>query len=192
MKIYTKTGDGGTTALFGGGRVPKSHPRVAAYGSVDELNSALGWSIAVVSDASIRERLSRIQHDLFAIGADLARPAPEGRPRPEVPDLPLQRIREMEAWMDDADGELEPLRDFILPGGTPGAAALHLSRTVCRRAERDVVGLAEGEPVDPGVVRYLNRLSDLLFVLARVENARAGTPDVVWRKDGGAGAGAPE
>jgi cob(I)alamin adenosyltransferase len=191
VKIYTKTGDGGTTALFGGGRVRKSHPRVAAYGGVDELNSVLGWTISVVADHSIRELLSRIQHDLFAIGAELARPAPEGRPRPDVPDLPLHRIREMESWMDEADGELEPLRDFILPGGTPGASALHVGRTVCRRAEREVVALAESETIDAEILRYLNRLSDLLFVFARVENARAGTPDVVWRKDGG-GAGLRE
>jgi cob(I)alamin adenosyltransferase len=193
MKIYTKTGDRGTTALFGGGRVRKSHPRVAAYGSVDELSSALGWAISVTRDASLRERLALVQHDLFAIGADLARPPrSEGESHPEVPELPLFRIPEMEAWMDAAGEELEPLREFILPGGAPGAAALHVARTVCRRAEREVVALAEVELIDAEILRYLNRLSDLLFVFARLENARAGTPDVVWRKDGGAGDGRPQ
>jgi cob(I)alamin adenosyltransferase len=187
VKIYTKTGDDGSTALFGGGRVRKSHPRVAAYGTVDELNSVLGWALSVVDDDRSRGRLARVQHDLFAIGADLARPAPGGgRPRPEVPDLPVSRVEEMERWMDAAEDELTPLRDFILPGGSPGAAALHVGRTVCRRAEREVAALAETEPVDGAILRYLNRLSDLLFVFARLENARAGTPDVVWRKDGAA------
>jgi cob(I)alamin adenosyltransferase len=186
MKIYTRTGDAGTTALFGGGRVRKSHPRVAAYGTVDELNSAVGWAIAVAGDARIRERLSFVQHDLFTLGADLARPPKaEGRKRPEVPELPLPRIAEMERWMDEAEGELAPLREFILPGGAPGAAALHLTRTVCRRAEREIVALAENEPIDAEILRYLNRLSDLLFVFARLENARTGTTDVVWRKDEG-------
>jgi cob(I)alamin adenosyltransferase len=189
VKIYTKTGDAGTTALLGGGRVRKSHPRVAAYGTVDELNSAVGWAIAASSDAQIRARLSLLQHDLFTLGAELARPPKaEGRKRPEVPELPLPRIAEMERWMDEAEGELAPLREFILPGGSPGAAALHLTRTVCRRAEREIVALAESEPIDAEILRYLNRLSDLLFVLARLENARTGTPDVVWRKDDGAGA----
>jgi cob(I)alamin adenosyltransferase len=189
MKIYTRTGDAGTTALLGGGRVRKSHPRVAAYGSVDELNSAVGWAIASIDDAQIKERLSVLQHDLFTLGADLARPPKaEGRKRPEVPELPLPRITEMERWMDEAEGELEPLREFILPGGSAGAAALHLTRTICRRAEREIVALAENEPIDAEILRYLNRLSDLLFVFARLENARGGRPDVVWRKDDGAGA----
>jgi cob(I)alamin adenosyltransferase len=187
LKIYTKTGDKGTTALLGGGRVRKSHPRVAAYGTVDELNSVVGWAIAVTEEAQIRERLSLVQHDLFTLGADLARPPKaEGRSRPNVPDLPLPRIEQMERWMDEAEGELEPLREFILPGGAPGAAALHVARTVCRRAEREIVALAEAEAIDAEILRYLNRLSDLLFVLARVVNARSGTPDVVWRKDEGA------
>ena len=161
----------------------KSHPRVGAYGTIDELNSTVGWAIANAADPRIRERLSLVQHDLFTIGADLARPPKaEGRKRPDVPELPLPRIAEMEAWMDEAEGELAPLREFILPGGAPGAAALHLTRTVCRRAEREVVALAEAEPIDAEILRYLNRLSDLLFVFARLENHHTGTPDVVWRK----------
>jgi cob(I)alamin adenosyltransferase len=184
MKIYTRTGDAGDTALFGGGRVSKDHPRVTAYGTVDELNAGVGVAVAAVADARIRERLSAIQHDLFALGAALATiPPQEDRPRPKgLPTLPTGRVPEMEAWMDAADGELPPLRAFILPGGTPGAAALHLARTVCRRAERAVVHLATLEEVDEGVVVYLNRLSDLLFTFARLENHRAGTPDVEWRK----------
>ena len=186
MKIYTRTGDGGETSLFGAGRVSKAHARVEAYGTVDELNATLGWAVAQVADAAIRERLSAMQHDLFALGADLASPPPAGgRRRPNTPSLPTGRVAEMESWMDEADAELSELRAFVLPGGTPGAAALHVCRTVCRRAERTVVRLAEAEPVSDDVVRYLNRLSDLLFALARLENHRSATPDVEWKKDGG-------
>lgn len=185
MKIYTRTGDAGETALFGGGRVPKDHHRVAAYGTVDELNACVGVAVAAGADPEIGIRLGRIQHDLFAIGAVLATAPPEeGRPRPKgLPELPTARIGEMEAWMDAADEELPPLKAFILPGGTAGAAALHLARTVCRRAERAVVHLATLDPVEEGVVAYLNRLSDLLFTFARLENARAGSGDVEWTKE---------
>ncbi|HKJ02765.1 MAG TPA: cob(I)yrinic acid a,c-diamide adenosyltransferase [Longimicrobiales bacterium] len=184
MKIYTRTGDAGDTALFGGGRVSKDHPRVAAYGTVDELNASIGWAVATVADADIREHLAQIQHDLFALGAILASASPlEGRPRPKgVPEVPGARVPEMEGWMDGADDELPPLRAFILPGGTQGAAALHLARTVCRRAERAVVHLATLGAVEEGLVVYLNRLSDLLFTFARLENRRAGAGDVEWRK----------
>lgn len=181
MKIYTRTGDGGETALFGGGRVAKDHPRVAAYGEVDELNSVLGWALTCISPGPTAERLARVQHDLFAIGSDLATPPPQpGRRRPETPPLPRARIGEMESWMDELDAELPSLDRFILPGGAPAGAALHLARTVCRRAERAVVALAAAEPVSPDVLVYLNRLSDLLFVCARHENARAGCRDVPW------------
>jgi len=184
MKIYTRTGDAGETALFGGGRVSKDHHRVAAYGTVDELNACIGWAVATVVDADIRESLAQTQHDLFALGAILASAPPQDdRPRPKgVPEMPMGRVAEMEASMDGADAELPPLRAFILPGGTPGAAALHLARTVCRRAERAVVHLAALEPVEEGLVVYLNRLSDLLFTFARLENHRAGAGDVEWRK----------
>jgi cob(I)alamin adenosyltransferase len=184
MRIYTRTGDAGDTALFGGGRVSKDHHRVSAYGTVDELNASVGVAVAAVGDAEIRERLAGIQHDLFAVGAVLAAIPPQGdRPRPKgLPELPMGRVVEMEAWMDAADSEIAPLRAFILPGGSPGSAALHLARTVCRRAERAVVHLATMEQVDGGIVVYLNRLSDLLFTFARLENRRAGTPDVEWRK----------
>lgn len=184
MRIYTRTGDSGDTGLFGGGRVPKSHPRVAAYGSVDELSSTLGWAAAQATTALIRERLGVLQHDLFAMGAQLATPpSPEGRVRPQAPDVPVGRVQEMERWIDVAEEELTPLKEFILPGGTAGAAALHVARTVCRRAERAVVALGVDEHVNQDVVTYLNRLSDLLFTLARLENRRAGVDDVVWRKN---------
>jgi cob(I)alamin adenosyltransferase len=184
MKIYTRTGDDGRTALFGGGRVEKAHARVRAYGEVDELNSVLGWAITQIPTAETARRLELVQHDLFTLGSELATPpAAEGRRRPETPPLPGARVGEMEGWIDEADGELEPLRAFVLPGGSSGAAALHVARAVCRRAERAVVALAAAEPVAPGVVTYLNRLSDLLFTLARLENHRAGRGDVLWEHD---------
>jgi cob(I)alamin adenosyltransferase len=181
-RIYTRTGDGGETGLFGGGRVPKSDPRVDGYGEVDELNAALGWARALVADAAIGEQLATLQPDLFTIGAHLATPptAP-GRRRPALPPLPHERIAEMEHWMDEADRELPELRSFIMPGGAPGGAALHLARTICRRAERRLVALAAAEQVDADILIYLNRLSDLLFILARLENHRAGAPEVAWQ-----------
>lgn len=181
MKIYTRRGDAGTTGLLGGGRVSKVHPRVEAYGTVDELNAVLGWAAVEVSQDDIRERLEPLQHDLFAIGADLA-VGTDGGTRPQVPGVPEARVAEMEGWIDTVDEEVPPLRAFILPGGSRGAAALHVARTVCRRAERSVVALAEADDVDALVLRYLNRLSDLLFALARLENHRSGATDVAWRK----------
>lgn len=184
MKIYTRTGDEGDTALFGGGRVPKSDLRVRAYGGVDELNAVLGRALTAVEIPSSRERLARVQHDLFALGAHLATPpTPEGRKRPELPPLPGSRIEEMESWMDEAEEALPALKSFILPGGCPGAAELHLCRTACRRAERTVVELLPSDPDVGFAVRYLNRLSDLCFVLARLENRRAGVGDVLWEKE---------
>ena len=186
MKIYTRTGDGGETALFGGGRVGKGHERVEAYGSVDELSAAVGWALTQVGASDVRLRLEQVQHDLFALGADLATPAPaDGKQRPKTPELPLARVEEMESWIDVAGEEAGELRDFVLPGGSPGAAALHVARTVCRRAERAVVRLAASEEVSQGIVRYLNRLSDVLFTFARLENARSGRGDVTWRKEPG-------
>lgn len=186
MRIYTRKGDGGRTALFGGGRVPKDDLRVEAYGTVDELNSVLGRAVLSVEDDRIRERLGRIQHDLFALGATLATPTEEtGRPRPSVPDLPADRVPEMEAWIDETTEELDPLKNFVLPGGGPGGSELHVARTVCRRAERRVVALADEAEVDEDAIRYLNRLSDLLFVFARLENHRSGSDDVIWRPSEG-------
>lgn len=183
MKIYTGRGDGGDTGLLGGGRVAKDHPRLHAYGTVDELSSCLGLARSQTGVAATADRLVRIQRDLFAIGASLAlAPATGGRKRPPVPGVPVERVGEMEAWMDEADADLPPLREFILPGGAPAAATLHLARSVCRRAERVTVSLAAREAIDDGIVPYLNRLSDLLFVLARVENRAAGTADRTWEK----------
>jgi cob(I)alamin adenosyltransferase len=181
MKIYTKTGDAGDTGLFGGGRVPKDHPRVQAYGSVDELNASLGMARALEPLPRIDDLLLAIQRDLFSLGALLATPDPaKVRDHLEKARLGDARIAELECAIDDGEAELEPLRAFILPGGTVKAAALHLSRTVCRRAERDVLAMSRSEELPPIVIIYLNRLSDLLFVLARVAARRAGAPEITW------------
>ncbi len=180
-RIYTRTGDRGDTGLFGGGRVPKAHARVEAYGAVDELNSVIGWAVAVQEDDDIRRKLVSIQPDLFTLGAHLATPpAPDRRRRPALPELGADRVTELERWIDEAEAELPELRAFILPGGGQAGAALHFARTVCRRAERRVVALAADEPVEDDVVVYLNRLSDLLFVLARLANHRAGASETRW------------
>lgn len=184
VKIYTKTGDGGDTALFGGGRVPKDNKRVEAYGAVDELNSFVGLALMSLADADVRRGLLLIQNDLFSLGANLATPGGDGsRPRPQTPDVPVARVEAMERWIDDATEELPELREFVLPGGSEGSATLHVCRSVCRRAERAVVALGRDEPLDDGIVPYLNRLSDLLFVWARLENLRSGQQDVPWSKD---------
>jgi cob(I)alamin adenosyltransferase len=181
MRIYTRTGDEGDTGLFGGGRVPKDHPRVAAYGDVDELNSAIGLVRATPPAEFSDGLLESVQRDLFAIGGHLATPDPEkvatALAKAELSDM---RVAEFERVMDAADLELPPLRAFVLPAGTPKAAALHVARAVCRRAERSVVHLSHGEQVPPLFLVYLNRLSDLLFTLARLANHRAGEGDVTW------------
>jgi cob(I)alamin adenosyltransferase len=180
MKIYTRTGDSGQTGLFGGGRVSKTHPRVEAYGDVDELNAALGMARAIEMMPRIDEVLVPVQRDLFAIGALLATPDRDKMKRQlEKASIDERRIKELEQSIDDGDAELEPLRSFIVPGGTPKAAALHVARTVCRRAERRVIALDQ-EEIPAIVVVYLNRLSDLLFTLARVANRRAGAGEVTW------------
>jgi cob(I)alamin adenosyltransferase len=181
VKIYTRTGDRGDTGLFGGGRVPKDHPRVEAYGDVDELNASLGMARSIETMPRIDEVLVPIQRDLFAIGALLATPDREKmRQHLEKAQVDEKRIAELERAIDAGDNELEPLRSFIVPGGSPKAAALHVARTVCRRAERRVVHLRESEEIPELVVIYLNRLSDLLFTLARVANRRAGAGEVTW------------
>ncbi len=181
MKIYTRTGDEGATALFGGGRVEKDHPRVEAYGDVDELNAALGMARSIDMMPRIDEVLVPVQRDLFAIGALLATPDHDKmREQLSKARIDEQRIAELESAIDACEQELEPLRSFIIPGGTPKAAALHVARTVCRRAERRVVTLAHEIDLPTLVVIYLNRLSDLLFMLARVANRRAGAGEVTW------------
>jgi cob(I)alamin adenosyltransferase len=181
MKIYTKTGDAGTTGLFGGGRVPKDDSRVDAYGDVDELNAVLGAARATGPMPRVDEVLVAVQRDLFAIGALLATPDVEKMhahlTKARIDDA---RIEELERAIDACDNELEPLKAFIIPGGTPKAAALHVARTVCRRAERKVVHLQQSVELPKLTVVYLNRLSDLLFSLARVANKRAGAGEVTW------------
>lgn len=181
MKIYTKTGDSGDTGLFGGGRVPKDDPRVEAYGDVDELNAVLGVARSAELMPWIDEVLVSIQRDLFSIGALLATPdrdkMEQHLTKARISDT---RIAELEHAIDACDRELEPLKAFILPGGTQKAAALHVARTVCRRAERRVIHLQREVEIPQIVVVYLNRLSDLLFSLARVANTRAGAGEVTW------------
>ena len=181
MKIYTKTGDAGDTGLFGGGRVPKDHVRVQAYGDVDELNSAIGIARATAPVAFMDDLLESIQRDLFALGGHLATPHPEKVKKAlEKAELSEARVALFERTMDEADQELPALKAFVLPAGTPKAAALHLARTVCRRAERSVIALSHEHEVPALFLVYLNRLSDLLFTLARLANHRDGKGDVTW------------
>jgi cob(I)alamin adenosyltransferase len=181
LKIYTKTGDAGTTGLFGGGRVPKDDDRVDAYGEIDELNACLGLARSIELMPRIDEVLAPIQRDLFAIGAILATPDIE-KMREQLAKARVDetRISQLEQSIDACDAELEPLKAFIIPGGTPKAAALHVARTVCRRAERRVIHLQHSVQIPQLVIVYLNRLSDLLFSLARVANKRAGAGEVTW------------
>jgi cob(I)alamin adenosyltransferase len=179
VKIYTKTGDRGETGLFGGPRVRKSDARVEAYGEVDELNAALGAARAVVEDPEIDGHLARVQAELFRVGAELATPH-DVKARSAVPPLETAATARFEAAIDAWERELPPLHRFVLPGGTRTAAALHVARTVCRRAERRAVALAAEAEVDPGVLAYLNRLSDFLFVAARVANRRAHREEPLW------------
>ncbi len=182
FRIYTRTGDSGETGLFGGGRTSKASPRVEAYGEVDELNAALGVALGQIRDDQVRQRVASLQPDLFVLGAHLATPpARPRRRRPALPALPEGRVEELEHWMDQAEDGMPERRAFILPGGAPGAAALHFARAVCRRAERRVAALNQEEPLEGWILAYLNRLSDLLFDLARVENSRAGVEDIVWK-----------
>jgi len=180
-KIYTRTGDQGQTSLLGGGRVPKDHLRVAAYGDVDELNTALGVVLACEPLGPERDLLGRIQHDLFAIGGQLAAPDPAKVARVLAKaSISETRIGEMEAAIDRATAALPPLETFIVPGGGMKGAWLHVARTVCRRAERGVVALSRTDDVPPHILVYLNRLSDLLFTLARLANHQAGLAERPW------------
>ncbi len=180
MKIYTKTGDDGTTSLFSGGRVPKHHLRVESYGTVDELNSTLGFARTQHPTADTDAYLLRVQHQLFNVGADLSTPL--DAPTSYVVRMDAATITWLEESIDTMTDALPPLNYFILPGGSPAAAAIHMGRTVCRRAERLITALAEHEPLGDQVVPYINRLSDFLFTLARWENQQAGVPDVRWTR----------
>jgi cob(I)alamin adenosyltransferase len=178
-KIYTKTGDAGETSLFDNSRVSKADPRVDAYGEVDEVNACLGAALAAGVDDDISSVLTTVQKDLFAVGARLADPSSRIADRVTKAAVTAEQIELLEQTIDRLETALLPLRRFILPGGSPAGALLHLARTVCRRAERRVVALG-ADSVEPGVIVYLNRLSDLLFVMARAVNHRAGIPEIEW------------
>ncbi len=179
MKIYTKTGDSGSTGLVGGERISKTSPRISAIGEVDELNAALGVAISASSDPELLALGRSIQNRLFDLGSELATPDVERYGLPKISD---DDVFELESSIDSQTASLPPLRQFILPGGTSTSAFLHLARCVCRRAERAVLTLNEEEPVRSEITRYLNRLSDWLFVAARTSNALSNVPDVAWMK----------
>jgi cob(I)alamin adenosyltransferase len=181
MKLYTRTGDDGSSGLFGGDRVSKSHLRLVAYGTLDELNAVMGLVRLHASPACAGEAtLQRVQHDLFVLGAILATPAARQDLLGARMSRPTWELADMEADIDRLAALAPPMTAFVLPGGTPGSAHAHLARTVCRRAEREVVALTHEEPLNPVVQTYLNRLSDWLFALARAENAVAGVADIQW------------
>lgn len=180
IRIYTKTGDDGTTGLFGGSRVSKDHLRIEAYGTVDELNAVIGVVRTCPLPAQLEQQLGVISADLFTLGADLATPL-DPPPIYEIPRVSEEHVVELERWIDTYDSELEPLKTFILPGGTSAAAHLHVARTVCRRAERRVVALAANEDIGTAVLHYLNRLSDFLFTASRIANASASVADIPWK-----------
>lgn len=181
MKLYTRTGDDGSSGLFGGERVSKSHLRLVAYGTLDELNSVMGLLLRhATAPCATQETLQRIQHDLFVLGAILATPANRQELLGARMSAPTWSLADMEADIDRLTALAPPMTAFVLPGGTPASAHAHLARTVCRRAEREVVVLTHEEPLNPAVLAYLNRLSDWLFALARAENATAGVADIQW------------
>ena len=179
VKIYTKTGDSGETGLLGGARVSKAAPRVAAYGDVDEVNAWIGFVRSMQPDDRLSAMLDSIQRELFAIGARLADPTGAVADRVAKASVTSADVARLESWIDELEQELPPLRRFILAGGTPAAASLHVARTVCRRAERSVVALG-ADAVEKDVLVYLNRLSDLLFVMARAANHRSGIAESEW------------
>jgi cob(I)alamin adenosyltransferase len=174
-KIYTRTGDDGSTGLSDGARIAKDHPRIEAIGAVDELNSAIGIVLAHAPPAPVDTMLTDVQHTLFDLGGELS--------MPEATGMPDERISRLEQWLDSLNADLPPLKEFILPGGSHAAAACHLARTICRRAERRLHTLSQSETVNPAATGYLNRLSDLLFVICRELNRAAGKPDVFWRHE---------
>lgn len=181
-KIYTRTGDDGTTGLARGERVPKNHPQVESYGEVDELNSAIGAALALGLCSEVTESLRRIQSELLNLGGmlSLLGGTPPGHPSPSL--IQERHVLVLERECDALNQDLGPLKEFLLPGGTPGAALLHVARTVCRRAERRLVTLSQNLEVPPEFTQYLNRLSDLLFIMARFENRSRGVADVLWDK----------
>lgn len=178
-RVYTRSGDDGSTGLGGGQRVSKDSLRVDAYGDVDELNAQIGAALGRGLVDELRAELARVQNELFHLGSDLC-VLEEDKARMPVPCVEQKHVDALEKLMDRLSAEVGPLENFILPGGTPGAAQLHVARTVCRRAERAVVALSRAEPVGPFTIKYLNRLSDALFVMARYENHRCGVTDPIW------------
>jgi cob(I)alamin adenosyltransferase len=193
MKLYTRTGDDGTTGLFGGDRVGKDDPRVEAYGTVDELNAALGLAAAACTgdrpgQVRLRELLAELQSRLFDLGADLATPQ-ASRHRTKIVPIHAKDVSAVESWIDEIEEGNAEMRNFILPGGTESAARLHAARTVCRRAERRIIRVARSEAINGELVKYLNRVGDLLFAMARRANADAGVEDIPWRPASGAGQG---
>jgi cob(I)alamin adenosyltransferase len=181
MKIYTKGGDNGETGLFGGERVPKDSIRIEAYGTVDELNSFIGLTLNEIKDSEVKKLLSRIQNSLFTLGSDLAAPANEKDKKYNIPRIKKSHYEEIEKEIDKFDSQLEELRNFILPGGCKSSALLHICRTICRRTERRIVTLQNGVELSPDIIIFLNRLSDLFFVLARYENKISGIEDIKWQ-----------
>lgn len=181
MKLYTRTGDDGTTGLYGGQRVAKNSLRVEAYGTVDEVNSHLGLAAAACSFDDMSERLSLLMHRLFELGADLCTPI-DSKTKKQV-RIDARHVQEMERLIDESSSRVEPLKYFVLPGGSELAARLHVARCVSRRAERAVITLAESEPINAETIHFLNRLSDLLFALAREANARSSISDVPWQPE---------
>jgi len=179
-RVYTKTGDKGDTSLVGGIKIPKDSLRIEAYGTVDELNSAIGSAIAADLNTELREPLLVIQQVLFNLGAELATLPIEGEEQAGGPVIQTTHVKQLEIWIDAWNENLQPLTSFILPGGTASAGLLHLARTICRRAERLVVALSRQEKVGQQVIPYLNRLSDLLFVVARTENRLSQQEDILW------------
>lgn len=177
MKIYTKKGDAGETSLFGGTKTRKSNIRISAYGTVDELNSTIGMVLSYSISKQGETILSQVQNDLFVVGATLATPDPQ---KSRIDQVSHSEIENLEQWIDTLEEELPPLKSFILPGGAGAGSTLHFARTVCRRAERETVQLAESEDIPPDTIIYLNRLSDLLFVLARYENKQQGEKETPW------------
>ena len=180
-RIYTRTGDAGDTGLGGGQRVPKDSPRIEAYGTVDELNSTVGLAICACTDPEVKDLLTNVQHRLFDLGGDLC-VLEEDKKKFKVSQIEQSQVDQLEKFIDSLQKSLKPLENFILPGGSIGAAQLHVARCVCRRAERDILRLKRSEAVGPFVVKYVNRLSDLLFVMARYENLKKKAPDVLWNQ----------
>lgn len=182
MKIYTKTGDSGKTGLFGGERVDKNNERLEAYGTIDELNSLFGVILAESLNEKTNGILNKIQQTLFVIGSELA--TPSSVKSTIIPELKEEEIKYLEACIDELDGNLKPLKSFILPGGSKSASLLHYARTVCRRAERNISAVNVNNEINNTILAYMNRLSDLLFVLARYENMMNNTPEIEWKPRG--------